>query len=80
MINRTRKEGVMNRKTGTVERRGKSAFVVAKASACTWVVAFSRRAIPGALFRSQDAAVNYAKMLARSAGLRSPQVMVLGDA
>ena len=80
MNNRARKEDLMNRKTGTVERRRKSAFVVARASACTWVVAFSRRAIPGALFRSKDAAINYANMLARSAGLRSPQVMVLGDA
>ena len=71
----------MSRKTGTVvERRKKSAFVVAKASACTWVVAFSRQMIPGALFRSKEAALNYAKMLARTAGLRSPQVMVLGDA
>ena len=70
----------MNRKTTHKERRKKSAFVVAKASACTWVVAFSRRMIPGALFKSRDAALMYAKMLARSAGLRSPQVMVLGDA
>jgi hypothetical protein len=69
----------MNRKTGTVERRKKSAFVVAKASGATWVVAFARRAIPGALFRSKAAAINYAKMLARTAGLHSP-VMVLGDA
>ena len=67
----------MNRKTTTLKRRRKSAFVVAKASACTWVVAFSRRMIPGALFRSRDAALNYANMLARSAGLRSPQVTVL---
>ena len=69
----------MNRKT-TTERRRKAAFVVAKASACTWVVAFSRRIIPGALFKSKDAALSYASMLAKSAGLRSPQVMVLGDA
>lgn len=70
----------MNRKNTTFRRRKKSALVVAKASACTWVVAFSRRAIPGALFKTRDAALSYAKMLARSAGLRSPQVMVLGDA
>jgi hypothetical protein len=69
----------MSHKTGTVERRKKSAFVVAKASACTWVVAFSRQMIPGALFHSKDAALNYAKMLARSAGLRTSPV-VLGDA
>ena len=67
----------MNQKP-TVERRKKSALVVARASACTWVVAFSRHVIPGALFKSKDAAVNYAKMLARSAGLHAPQVMVLG--
>ncbi|HYC44386.1 MAG TPA: hypothetical protein VED01_02780 [Burkholderiales bacterium] len=71
----------MNRKTTIQkERRKKSAFVVAKASACTWAVAFSRRLIPGALFNSREAALNYARMLARTAGLRSPQVMVLGDA
>ena len=69
----------MERKT-TFKRRKKSAFVVAKASAATWVVAFSRRMIPGALFNSKDAALNYAKMLAKSAGLRSPEVTVLGDA
>jgi hypothetical protein len=67
----------MDRKT-TADRRKKSAFVVAKASACTWVVAFSRHMIPGALFKSKDAALDYARMLARSAGLRAP-VRVLGD-
>ena len=71
----------MNRKPAIQkERRKKSALVVAKASACTWVVAFSRRIIPGALFPSRDAALNYARMLARTAGLRAPDVMVLGDA
>ena len=70
----------MDRKTTTFKRRKQSALVVAKASACTWVVAFSRRMIPGALFKTKAAALNYANMLARSAGLRSPQVMVLGDA
>lgn len=70
----------MNRKTTTWKKRRKAAFVVARASACTWVVAFSRRVIPGALFRSKDAALTYASMLARAAGLRSPHVAVLGDA
>ena len=69
----------MNQKTSH-KRRKKSAFVVAKASACTWVVAFSRRMIPGALFQTKDAALNYANMLAKSAGLRSNNVTVLGDA
>lgn len=69
----------MERKT-TFKRRKKSAFVVAKASAATWVVAFSRRMIPGALFNSKAAALSYATMLAKSAGLRSREVTVLGDA
>ena len=69
----------MSNKTGNLERRKKSAFVVAKANASTWVVAFSRRMIPGALFHSKEAALNYAKMLAQSAGLRNPLVVV-GDA
>jgi len=67
----------MNRKTTTPKRERRSAFVVARASARTWVVAFSRRLIPGALFQSRDAALSYAKMLADSAGLRSPHVRVL---
>jgi hypothetical protein len=69
--------GIMKSKTTTSKRERRSAFIVAKASARTWVVAFSRRMIPGALFRSRDAALNYATMLARSAGLREPHVRVL---
>jgi hypothetical protein len=68
----------MNRKTtGHKNRRSKAAIVVARASAATWVVAFSRRVIPGALFQTKDAALNYASMLAQAAGLRSPDVTVL---
>ena len=68
----------MNRKTtGQKERRSNSAFVVARASAATWVVAFSRKAIPGALFKSKDAAIAYASTLARAAGLGSPDVTIL---
>lgn len=67
----------MKSKTTTAKRERKSSFVVAKASAHTWVVAFSRRLIPGALFESRDAALNYARMLAQSAGLGSPRVHVL---
>jgi hypothetical protein len=66
----------MNQKT-SFKRRKKSAFVVAKASAATWVVAFSRKLIPGALFHTKDAALTYATMLAKSAGLRSSNVTVL---
>ncbi|HYH42611.1 MAG TPA: hypothetical protein VD867_11575 [Burkholderiales bacterium] len=69
----------MERKT-TLKRRKKSAFVVAKASAATWVVAFSRHMIPGALFKTKDAALAYANMLAKSAGLRSQNVTVVGEA
>ena len=70
----------MRQKTKNCERRRrKCAFVVAPASAYTWAVAFSRRLIPGAVFASRDAAVAYAKVLAQAAGLRAPQVRVLGD-
>jgi hypothetical protein len=67
----------MNRKTKTAKRSRKSSFVVARASAATWVVAFSRQVIPGALFKTKDAALQYAAALARAAGLRSPEVTVL---
>ena len=70
----------MNRKTTSFKPRNKTAIVVAKASACTWVVAFSRHMIPGALFQSKDAALSYTSMLAKAAGLRASNVMVLGDA
>ena len=61
------------------QRRRRSVFVVAPANASTWVVAFSRRLIPGALFTSRDAAVRYASMLAASIGLRGDNIRVLGD-
>lgn len=68
----------MNRKPSKQKRPTKSAIVVARASAATWVVAFSRRVIPGALFKTKDAALSYAATLARAAGLRAPDVTVLG--
>ena len=68
----------MNRKnTAQVERRSKSAFVVARASAATWVVAVSRKVIPGGVFKTKDAALAYVATLARAAGLRSPDVTIL---
>jgi hypothetical protein len=67
----------MNAKTKTPRSNTRAAFVVARASACTWVVAFSRRAIPGALFKSKDAALKYVSTLASAAGLQSPTVRVL---
>jgi hypothetical protein len=68
----------MNSKA-TLKKRRNDVFVVARASARTWAVAFSRKLIPGAVFKSKDAALSYAAMLAQAAGLRSP-VTVLGDA
>lgn len=68
----------MNRKKSWKQRR-QDALVVARASACTWAVAFSRKLIPGAVFKSKDAALNYASMLAQATGLSLP-VRVLGDA
>jgi hypothetical protein len=68
----------MNRKTtGQKERRTQSKFVVAQASAATWVVAFSRKVIPGGVFKTKDAALAYAATLARAAGLRAPDVTIL---
>jgi hypothetical protein len=76
----TREDDFMSHKTTSFKRRQKAAFVVAPASAYTWVVAFSRRVIPGALFKSKDAAIAYAATLARAAGLHGPSVRVLGEA
>ena len=68
----------MNRKTTTGQkRRNNSAIVVARASAATWVVAFSRRVIPGGVFKTKDAALSYAAMLAKAAGLGASNVSVL---
>jgi hypothetical protein len=72
----------MKRKPGTTaripERRSsKSDIVVARASAATWVVAFSRHVIPGALFRTKEAALVYAATIAAAAGLRTPAVTIL---
>ena len=58
------------------ERRRKCTFVVAPASAYTWAVAFARRLIPGAVFVSKDAAVAYAKSLAKASGVRAPLVVI----
>lgn len=62
------------------QRRRKSIFVVAPAAAGTWVVAFSRRLIPGALFTTRDEAIRYACLLAGFAGLGGDDVRVLGEA
>lgn len=63
----------------SLKTRDNNAFVVARASARTWAVAFSRKLIPGAVFKTRDAALSYASMLAQAAGLRTP-VHVVGDA
>ena len=69
----------MNHKALYDRRRNRS-LVVAPASASTWVVAFSRQLIPGALFKSKDAAVDYAASLATAAGFRHRNVKILGNA
>jgi hypothetical protein len=61
------------------QRKRKSMFVVAPASASTWAVAFSRRLIPGALFTTRAAAVIYAFLLATAAGLDHTNILVVGD-
>ena len=55
-------------------------FVVAPASPYTWAVAFSRQLIPGAVFATRDAAIVYALVLARAAGLDVNSIKVLGAA
>ncbi|HET6492214.1 MAG TPA: hypothetical protein VFG44_04495 [Burkholderiales bacterium] len=62
------------------QRRRKSMLIVAPASASTWAVACSRRLIPGALFRTRAAAIDYASALANAAGLSRTHVKVLGGA
>jgi len=69
----------MNRKA-VWQRRRKAVLVVARASASTWAVAFSRRLIPGALFKTRTAALGYASALASASGLGNANVKVLGDA
>ena len=72
-----RKDNFMNRNKSGVKTARKTAFVVARASGATWVVAYARRVIPGALFRSKEAALTYAAALASAAGLSTPEVAVL---
>ena len=59
------------------QRRQKSIFVVAPTEAGAWVVAFSRRLIPGALFHNKSAAVRYAYLLAGMAGFDGGTIRVL---
>jgi hypothetical protein len=72
-----REEHFVNKKTSWKNRKAHD-LVVAPASASTWVVAFARQLIPGALFKTRDAAVRYANMLAGAAGLNRTHVKVLG--
>jgi hypothetical protein len=71
------KKSFWQRKNSFWQRRRRSIFVVAPANATTWVVAFSRRLIPGALFTSRAAAVRYAYLLAGTIGLGSDNIRVL---
>jgi|KBSMisStaDraftv2_1062788.scaffolds.fasta_scaffold2872950_1 hypothetical protein len=66
----------MNRNASS-ESRTNGGFVVAPASASTWVVAVSRHLIPGACFKTKTAAVDYASMLASAAGLGRARIKVL---
>ena len=66
----------MNNKALSERRRTKD-FVVARASASTWVVAFARQLIPGALFKTRIAAIGYASMLASASGINRTRIKVL---
>lgn len=61
------------------KRKPTEMFVIVRASAHTWAVAFSRRLIPGAVFSTKVAAMSYAAALANAAGLNCVQ-LVMGDA
>jgi hypothetical protein len=61
------------------KRRPTEVFLIVRASAHTWAVAFSRRLIPGAVFSTKVAAMQYAAALANAAGLNSIQ-LVMADA
>ena len=65
----------MNNKALSERRRTKD-FVVAPASASTWVVAFARQLIPGALFKTRTAAVRYASVLASASGIGRTNIKV----
>ena len=66
----------MNKKASWKQRRARN-LVVAPASASTWVVAFARQLIPGALFNTRDAALVYANSLANAAGINHTHIKVL---
>lgn len=61
------------------KRRPTEVFLIVRASAHTWAVAFSRRLIPGAIFTTKVAAMKYAAALANAAGLNCVQ-LVVGEA
>lgn len=62
---------------GSFEQHTGKDLVVARASPSTWVVAISRRLIPGACFRTRRAAVRYASLLASLGGFGRDQVRIL---
>jgi hypothetical protein len=64
-------------KKAMVGRRTAKSFVVAPAGAYTWVVAFSRKLIPGACFTTRSAAVGYASLLANVSGLGQSDIQVV---
>jgi hypothetical protein len=61
------------------KRKPTQVFLIVRASAHTWAVALSRRLIPGAVFSSKVAAMNYVSALAGAAGLNCVQ-LVIGEA
>lgn len=60
------------------QRKPTEVFLIVRASARTWAVAFSRRLIPGAVFSSKLAAMSYAAALASASGLDSVQLVLDG--
>lgn len=56
-----------------------ASFIVAALNAHTWVVAYSRALIPGAILRTKNAALDYVSALAEAAGFRKVHIVISGN-
>jgi len=65
--------------TNDIERNHPVQFVLAKVSRGAWAVGHSRGLIPGAILRTQAAAVRYVKALGAAAGYRDVDIVIAGS-
>jgi hypothetical protein len=64
----------IERRTSTCPMR----FVLAEVSRGAWAVAHSQGLIPGAILRTQAAAIRYVKALGEAAGFTDVQILIAG--